>query len=99
MSTTGGARRFSPGERSGRPRRSLDGACITGAVPGSSHEVNQPLNCRLPQSSQTPKSSDDEHLLAFLRKEAGKLARLPKKRRKLYEDRLDELLTRIAREL
>ncbi len=44
-----------------RPRRSLDGACTTGAVPSSSHEVNQPLNCRLPQSSQTPKGSDDEH--------------------------------------
>ena len=45
--TTGDARRSSRAERSGRPRRSLDGACIAGAVPGSSPEVNQPLNSRL----------------------------------------------------
>ncbi len=39
------------------------------------------------------------NLLSFLRKEAVKLDRLPKKRRKRYEERLDELLSRITREL
>jgi len=39
------------------------------------------------------------NLLAFLRKEAVKLDRLPKKTRKRYEERLDELLSRITREL
>jgi transcriptional regulator with XRE-family HTH domain len=40
-----------------------------------------------------------EKLLSFLRKEAVKLDRLPKKGRKRYEERLDELVSRITREL
>ncbi|SRR6266436_259484 len=40
-----------------------------------------------------------QNLIAFLRKEAGKLAGLPRERRKRYEERLNESLSRITREL
>src|SRR6266851_3070252 len=60
MSTTGGAQRSSPGERSGGRQPSHDGARTTALIQRSAHEVNQPLNCRLLKSSQTPKGADDE---------------------------------------
>src|SRR5216684_942711 len=62
MSTTGGARRFSPAERSGRPQPSHDGARTTAPIQGSSLEVNHPLNCRLLTPSETPRGADDEQL-------------------------------------
>jgi len=40
-----------------------------------------------------------QNLLVFLRKEKGKLANLPRERRKRYEERLDESLSRVIREL
>jgi transcriptional regulator with XRE-family HTH domain len=40
-----------------------------------------------------------QKLIAFLRKESGKLAGLPREKRKRYEERLDESVSRIIREL